>query len=140
LITDGEDNYSRYSLADVKRFAREQDVQIFAIGIVDSSEQLVEGRAGRTTIEDLVDATGGRAFFPESTDDLADICSKIAIELRNEYVMGYRPTNKTKDGSWRKIRVKVSPPKGFTGLSIHARNGYYAENLNRKPFEKGAKR
>jgi Ca-activated chloride channel family protein len=139
LITDGEDNHSRYSLTDVKQFVREQDVQIFAIGIVDSSQQLVEGRTGRATIEDLVNATGGHAFFPESADELEDICSKIAIELRNEYVLGYHPTNKTTDGLWRKIRVKVDPPKGFTGLSVHARNGYYAPNLNPKSHEKGTK-
>jgi Ca-activated chloride channel homolog len=139
LITDGEDNHSRYSITDVKQFVREQDVQIFAVGIVDSSQQLVEGRTGRATIEDLVNASGGHAFFPESADELEDICSKIASELRNEYVLGYHPTNKTTDGSWRKIRVKVNPLKGFTGLSVHARNGYYAPNLNPKSNDKGTK-
>jgi Ca-activated chloride channel family protein len=130
LITDGEDNHSRYSFFDVKEFLREQDVQIFAIGIVDSTEDLALGRSGRTTIEDLVDVSGGRAFFPESAEELEDICSKIAIELRNEYVLGYHPSNDTKDGRWRKIRVKVSPPKGATRLSVHARSGYYGEKLN----------
>ncbi|HYR42500.1 MAG TPA: VWA domain-containing protein [Terriglobia bacterium] len=71
LITDGEDNHSRYSFFDVKEFLREQDVQLFA--------------------------------------------------------------NEAKDGKWRKIRLKVNPPKGLTGLSVHARNGYYAEKLNGKP-------
>jgi Ca-activated chloride channel homolog len=130
LITDGEDNHSRYSFFDVKEFLREQDVQIFAIGIVDSTEDLALGRSGRTTIEDLVEVSGGRAFFPESAEELEDICSKIAIELRNEYVLGYHPSNDTKDGRWRKIRVKVSPPKGATRLSVHARSGYYGEKLN----------
>ena len=130
LITDGEDNHSRYSFFDVKGFLREQDVQLFAIGIVDSTEDLALGRSGRTTIEDLVEVSGGRAFFPESAEELEDICSKIAIELRNEYVLGYHPSNDTKDGRWRKIRVKVSPPKGATRLSVHARRGYYGEKLN----------
>jgi Ca-activated chloride channel family protein len=128
LITDGEDNHSRYSLSDVKQFAQEQDVQIFVIGIVDSTGELVEGRTGRAIIEDLVDATGGVAFFPESGEELEDIRSKIAIELRNQYVLGYHSTNETKDGRWRKIRLKVHSRKGMPSLSIHARSGYYAAN------------
>jgi Ca-activated chloride channel family protein len=126
LITDGEDNHSRYSLSDVKQFARERDVQIFVIGIVGSSGELVEGRTGRASIEDLVDATGGVAFFPESAEELEDICSKIATELRNQYVLGYHSTNEAKDGRWRRIRLKVHSPKGMPSLSIHARSGYYA--------------
>jgi Ca-activated chloride channel family protein len=126
LITDGQDNHSRYSFFDLKEFLKEQDVQLFAIGIVDASDELGEGRRGRATIEELVDVAGGRAFFPESADELEDICNKIAVELRNEYVLGYRSTNQSKDGAWRKIRLKVNPPKGLRKLSIHAKSGYYA--------------
>jgi Ca-activated chloride channel family protein len=133
LITDGEDNHSRYSVFDVKEFLKEQDVQLFAIGIVDSTDELGPGRSGRGIIEELVNTAGGRAFFPDSAEELADICSKIGIELRNEYVLGYHPANEAKDGKWRKIRLRVKPPKGLTGLSVHARTGYYAEKLNGKP-------
>src|SRR6266481_10049471 len=105
LITDGEDNHSRYSFWDIKEFVKEQDVQIFVIGIVNSSAELAQGQDGRAVIEDLAQISGGQAFFPDSVDELEDICNKIAIELRNHYVLGYHSTNPAKDGEWRKIRL-----------------------------------
>jgi Ca-activated chloride channel family protein len=130
LITDGEDNHSRYSFADIKEFARERDVQIFAIGIVNPFGELAQGKTGRAIIEDLVEITGGRAFFPDSVSELQDICTKIGIELKNQYVLGYHSTNEAKDGKWRKIRLKVNAPKGLPNLSIRGKSGYYAETLN----------
>jgi Ca-activated chloride channel family protein len=127
LITDGEDNHSRYSFGDIKEFIREQDVQLFAIGIVNPFGELSRGRTGRAIIEDLTQITGGRAFFPDSVYELENICSKIAVELRNQYVLGYHSTNDVKDGKWRKIRLKVNPPKGISGLSFRGKSGYYAE-------------
>ena len=133
LITDGEDNHSRYSFSEVKQFAREQDVQLFAIGILGPGGELTEGQPGRIIIEDLVGTASGEAFFPESANELEDICSKIALELRNQYVLGYHSTNAVRDGRWRKIRLKVNPPTGATKLSVHSKGGYYAENANPKP-------
>jgi Ca-activated chloride channel family protein len=132
LITDGEDNHSRYSFADIKEFAKERDVQIFAIGIVNPSGELSMGKTGRAIIEDLVDITGGRAFFPDSVYELEDICTKIAVELKNQYVLGYHSTNGAKDGKWRKIRLKVNPPKGISTLSVRGKSGYYAEKFERE--------
>jgi Ca-activated chloride channel family protein len=134
LITDGEDNHSRYSFADVKEYVKEQDVQIFAIGIVNPFGALAQGKTGRAIIEDLVNITGGRAFFPDSVYELEDICSKIAVELRNQYVIGYHPTNEAKDGKWRKIRLKINPPKGISGLSVRGKSGYYAPGLETQPI------
>jgi Ca-activated chloride channel family protein len=132
LITDGEDNHSRYSFADIKEFVKEQDVEIFVIGIVNPSGELAPGQSGRATIEDLAQISDGEAFFPESVDQLEDICNKIGLELRNQYLLGYRSTNTAKDGRWRKVRLKINPPKGISSLSVHAKNGYYAESLNIK--------
>jgi Ca-activated chloride channel family protein len=132
LITDGEDNHSRYSFADIKEFAKEQDVEVFVIGIVNPSGELALGQSGRTTIENLAQTSDGEAFFPESVDQLEDICNKIGLELRNQYVLGYHSTNRAKDGRWRKIRLKMNPPKGISYLSVHAKTGYYAESLNIK--------
>ena len=115
LITDGEDNHSRYSFSDIKEFVKEQDVQIFIIGIVNPSGELGSDPGGRTIIEDLAQISGGQAFFPDSADELEDIC------------------NETKDGKWRKIRVKINPPKGHPNLSVHSKSGYYAETLDIKP-------
>jgi Ca-activated chloride channel homolog len=132
LITDGEDNHSRYSFQNVKEFIREEDVQIFVIGIVDSGGQLDPGQRGRAIIDDLAQISGGEAFFPESADQLEDICNKIALELRNQYVLGYHPTNTVKDGKWRKIRLKINPPKGVRDVSVHGKSGYYAESTDIK--------
>jgi Ca-activated chloride channel family protein len=132
LITDGEDNHSRYSFADIKEFARERDVQIFAIGIVSPFSELNRGRTGRAIIEDLVEINGGRAFFPDSVYELEDICTKIAVELKNQYVLGYHSTNSAKDGKWRKLRLKVEAPKGQSNLFVRGKSGYYAETLKTK--------
>ncbi len=127
LITDGEDNRSRYTFQNVKDFVKEQDVQIYAIGIVDEwNSQLGAGHTGRAMIEELSDLTGGRAFFPDNVYELEDICTKIAVELKNQYVLGYHSTNAAKDGKWRKLRMKVNPPKGIAHLNVRSKSGYYA--------------
>jgi Ca-activated chloride channel homolog len=127
LITDGEDNRSRYTFQNVKEFVKEQNVQIYAIGITDDwNSQLSAGRTGRAMLEELADLTGGRAFFPDSVYELEDICTKIAIELKNQYVIGYHSTNQGKDGKWRKLRLKVNPPKGIQHLNVKSKAGYYA--------------
>ncbi len=120
LVTDGEDNSSRYSIAEVKEFAKESDVQIYAIG--------EEGKLGygRSEIQNIVGLTGGRAFFPNSFSELDYYIDLIHAELRNQYVLGYTPSNKQHDGKWRKIRVKLEPPEGLPKLILHAREGYYA--------------
>ena len=133
LITDGEDNHSRYSFSDIKEFVKEQDVQIFVIGIVNPGGESSPDPNGRTIIEDLAQISGGEAFFPNSVDELEDICNKVALELRNQYVLGYHSTNEAKDGKWHKIRLKINPPKGLPNLSVHGKTGYYAETLDIKP-------
>ncbi len=120
LITDGEDNSSRYSVAEVREFAKESDVQIYAIG--------EEGKLGygRSEIQNIVGLSGGRAFFPNNFNELDYYIDLIHAELRNQYVLGYMPTNKIHDGKWRKIRVKLEPPEGLPKLLVHAKEGYYA--------------
>ena len=137
LITDGEDNRSRYTFQQVKEFVKEQDVQIYGIGITDDwNSQLAQGKTGRAMIEELTDLTGGRSFFPDSVYDLEDICTKISVELKNQYVIGYHSTNGAKDGKWRKIRLKVNPPKGIPKLNVRAKQGYYAASASDAPAPK----
>ena len=126
LITDGEDNHSRYSFSDVKEFAKEHDVQIYAIGIVDESIPGSAYSGGRALLEDLAKLTGGRAFFPTSAQELEGICAAIGVELKNQYVLGYRPSNRLADGKWRKIKVKINRTKGMPSLSVRTKTGYYA--------------
>jgi Ca-activated chloride channel family protein len=130
LISDGEDNHSRYTSFQIKEFVKEQNVQIFAIGITGGYEDsLGTDRTGRAIIEELAGTTGGRAFFTDSVYELEDICTKIAVELKNQYVIGYRSTNDAKDGKWRKIRMKVNPPKGLPNMTVRGKSGYYASAL-----------
>jgi Ca-activated chloride channel homolog len=120
LISDGEDNSSRYSPGEVREFARECDVQIYGIG-----EQGNLGY-GQDEIENIASLTGGRAFFPNNFNELDYYIDLIHAELRNQYVLGYIPTNNAHDGKWRRIRVKLDAPQGLPKLSIHAREGYNA--------------
>src|SRR5205814_987427 len=102
LITDGEDNHSRYTFANVRESAREKNVEIYAVGVL-SSDSL----DGRAALDQLTQITGGRAFFPFDRSDISTYCQTIAKELKSQYVLGYYPTNTARDGAWRKVRVKV---------------------------------
>ena len=120
VITDGENNASRYTFREVKEFAKESDVQIYIIG------ERGEQGFGRPIISEIVSLTGGRAFFPHNFKQLDYYIDLIHTELRHQYVLGYIPLNQDFDGEWREIRVELNPPEGMPRLSIRAREGYYS--------------
>ncbi len=126
IISDGGDNHSRYTEGEIKALVKEADVMIYAIGIYDRYFQSQEERLGPALLTDIAELTGGRAFTIDNPNDLADVATKIGIELRNQYVLGYRPAKVVHDGKWRKIKVKLLPPKGLPPLKVYARTGYYA--------------
>jgi Ca-activated chloride channel family protein len=126
IISDGGDNHSRYTEGEIKSLVKEADILIYAIGIYDHSFPTDEERLGPQLLSDLTELTGGRAFTIDNPNDLADVATKIGIELRNQYVLGYRPKNPIRDGKWRKIKVKLNPPKGLPPLRVYAKTGYYA--------------
>jgi Ca-activated chloride channel family protein len=126
IISDGGDNHSRYTEAEIRSIVKEADVQVYAIGIFDQTPSTPEERMGPTMLSELTDVTGGRTFTIDNPNDLADVATKIGIELRNQYVLGYRPNNPVHDGKWRKIKVKLLPPKGLPPLHVYAKTGYYA--------------
>jgi Ca-activated chloride channel family protein len=126
IISDGGDNHSRYTESEIHSMVKEADVQIYAIGVYDRTFSTTEERNGPVLLTDVADLTGGRAFTIDNPNDLADVATKIGIELRNQYVLGYRPKNPTHDGKWRKIKVKLIPPKGLPPLRVFAKTGYYA--------------
>jgi len=104
-------------------------VQIYAVGIFEpmaSRARTVEEAGGPALLAELAEISGGRLFSVENTNELPDIAEKISIELRNQYVLGYKPSNLIRDGRWRRIRVKLNPPKGLPPLQVYARTGYYA--------------
>ncbi len=126
IISDGGDNHSRYTEGEIRSMVKEADILIYAIGIYDHYFPTDEERLGPALLSDVTELTGGRAFTIDNPNDLADVSTKIGIELRNQYVIGYRPKNPTRDGKWRKIKVKLLPPKGLPPLRVYAKTGYYA--------------
>jgi Ca-activated chloride channel family protein len=125
IISDGGDNHSRYTENEIKALVKEADVMVYAIGIYDRYFQTDEERLGPALLGDIAQLTGGRAFTVENPNDLGDVATKIGVELRNQYVLGYRPSKAARDGKWRKIKVKLLPPKGLPPLRVYARTGYY---------------
>lgn len=120
LITDGEDNSSRYTSTELREFAKESNVQVYGIG-----EQGLLGY-GFAEIQHIVSLTGGRVFFPNNFDDLDYYIDLVHSELRSQYLVGYAPANSVHDGQWRSITVRLDAPPGLPKLSVRAREGYYA--------------
>ena len=131
ILSDGGDNHSRYHEGDIKRIVKEADTQLYAIGIFDSlgyRSQTIEELNGPSLLGEIADTTGGRVFVLDNLNELPDIATKIGLELRNQYVLGYRPSNKAHDGRWRKIKIALRVPRGLPSLKVHSKKGYYAPN------------
>ncbi len=126
VVSDGGDNRSRYTEGEVRAQVRESDVEIYSIGIFDPYAPTPEERTGPQLLNEISTETGGRMFRVDDLSEMGDIAEKISTELRNQYVIGYTPKNLTRDGKWRKVKVKLNPPSGLPPLTVHARTGYYA--------------
>ncbi|HKF23504.1 MAG TPA: VWA domain-containing protein [Candidatus Angelobacter sp.] len=126
IISDGGDNHSRYTEHEIRSMVKEADVQIYSIGVFTAGVTQPEEVAGPALLTEISEVTGGRMFTINNPNELTDVATKIGIELRNQYVLGYRPSNKNKDGHWRKIKVKLIPPKGLPHLNLYFKTGYYA--------------
>lgn len=127
LISDGQDNNSRYTFNELRRLLKESDVVLYGVGILsggDSGSAL--GMEGQGILDELASVSGGKAFFPRSALEMDDIFEQIALELRHQYSIGYKPSNFSNDGKWRKIKVKVTPPRGLPRLFVRSKEGYYA--------------
>jgi len=127
IITDGEDNASGHiTLQSAVEEARKGGTIMYAVGLLNQEEK----RAARHAKKDLItltEETGGRAFFPNSVEEVQAICTEIARDIRNQYVLAYYPTNSARDGSFRSVKVDlVNPPRTSGKLSVRTRLGYYA--------------
>ena len=131
LISDGGDNHSRYSEDEIKRLVREADIQLYAIGIFESGyhRRMLTDLNGPLLLSELTELTGGRVFTVRNPNELPEIATNIGTELHNQYILGYQPSNKTRDARWRKIAVKVHSLNGSQHLSVHAKKGYYAHTF-----------
>jgi Ca-activated chloride channel family protein len=119
LISDGGDNASKHSLAQVIGMAKQSTAIIYSIGIFDEQD----GDQSPSVLERLAKETGGEAFFPESSKEVVSICEGIARDIRNQYTLTYVPTIASQDGRYRAIRVKASA-HGRGHLSVRTREGY----------------
>lgn len=127
LISDGQDNNSRYTFGELRRLLKESDVTLYGIGILSGSDAGSSmGMEGQGILDELASVSGGKAFFPRSNAEMDDIFEQIALELRHQYSIGYKPANFTNDGRWHKIKVRVTPPRGLPRLFVRSKEGYYA--------------
>jgi VWFA-related protein len=129
IISDGGDNCSRNTRADLKSLVRETDVQVYALGIFDPWErrsQTPEELYGPSLLRDITRQSGGRLFEIESVNQLPDVASKIGEALRAQYVLGYAPKAMPRDGKYHRVEVKLAQPKGSRKLQASWRRGYYA--------------
>jgi Ca-activated chloride channel homolog len=137
LISDGEDNASKYGINKVIEALRQAKVTVYAIGLLEEDDQrggLFKKPPSKKAKEDLVkfaEITGGQAYFPKNLDEVEELVKHIAHDIRNHYTITYTPTNTKLDGSWRDVSVKINPPKNMPKLTWHTKQGYYALKADR---------
>jgi Ca-activated chloride channel homolog len=124
VISDGQDNNSRYTFNELRKALKESDVAIYSVGIEESGGSLA--MEGSAILDEISGVSGGKAFYPRSGAEMDDIFEQIALELRHQYSIGYKPTNFAPNGIWHKIKVKVSPPRGLPRLFVRSKEGYFA--------------
>lgn len=129
ILSDGGDNNSRYTAQQIEHLVREADVQVYAMGVFEpfSNARLTESElTGPALLAELSEQTGGQLFPARNSGSLPAIARKIAIELRNQYVLAYSPARHEHDGRYRRVEVKLAAPQGLSALKARWRSGYYA--------------
>jgi Ca-activated chloride channel homolog len=129
IISDGGDNNSRYSAAEIKELIRKADVQVYSMGVFEPFPLLALSAAelsGPKLLAQLSEQTGGRVFAASQARDLPAIAARIGVELRNQYILAYSPSNHERNGKYRRVEVKVKTPPGLSDLKVRWRTGYYA--------------
>jgi len=132
LISDGEDNNSRYSLDELRNQLKESDVITYAVGVAEGNAADLT-LSGEEVLTDIAKVSGGKYFHPKTQEEMYDVFERIALELRHQYAIGYKPSNFTTDGKWHRLKVKVAPPVGLPRLFLRYRDGYYAGANPRRP-------
>jgi Ca-activated chloride channel family protein len=129
VISDGGDNNSRYTAAQINELVRQADVQVYSVGVYERFPFLVltaEERSGPQLLAHLSQQTGGRVFSAAHAQELPSIATRIGIELRNQYVLAYTPKDQRRDGKYRSVEVKINQPASLPPLKARWRLGYYA--------------
>ena len=124
ILSDGGDNDSRYTAAEVLSRERETDLWIYALGIYDHHTPVLpeESGSGQELLQALAEASGGRHYAAERPADLPEVAGRIGVELRNRYILGYRPGDSRRDGKYHRVQVKMVDGRHVT---VSWRRGYY---------------
>jgi Ca-activated chloride channel homolog len=118
IFSDGEENSSRYSGSELRNLLKENDVQIYAIGMSEDS-------AGAGTLKFIAEPTGGQALFPYDYASTEAVYTRLALMLRRQYVIGFYPSNVTSGTTWHKLNVQIKAPKQLGKLKLSYKNGYW---------------
>lgn len=124
LFTDGVDNSSKHTLADAVEATKRAHVAVYAVGLL----SLSGGLKAEDSLIKIAEASGGRAYFPQTVDEARVDMERVARDLREQYTLGYFPSNGSHNGGWRSVRIDVVPPVGSpanTKLNANYRHGYY---------------
>ena len=124
LITDGVDNSSKHTLSEAIEATKRSRVAVYSVGLLSVSGGL---KAEESLIR-ISDASGGRAFFPSTVEEARTTMDRVARDLREQYTLGYFPTNSLHNGAWRSVRIEIVPPAGLPAavkLNANYRHGYY---------------
>ncbi|MGH9683610.1 MAG: VWA domain-containing protein [Candidatus Acidiferrales bacterium] len=133
VITDGDDDASRMTFPQTVKEAEKSNAAIYAIGVFSDDDRKNNKRMVRRSKKDLTtlaEATGGVAYFPGTLDQVQPVCVQVAHDIRNQYTIGYYPTNPAKDGTFRTVKIDLIPPKGAGKLTVRTRSGYYARKAS----------
>jgi len=130
LLTDGEDTSSHMKMHEAVERAQKADAFVYAIGIGDRyTDRVDEG-----SLRKIAEQTGGRAYFPRQERDLRDAFAQIQQDLREQYLVAYSPSNKARDGSYRRLEIQlINPTLKSQNLKLNYRNGYFAKTLSGAP-------
>jgi Ca-activated chloride channel family protein len=128
IVSDGGDNRSRYTAAQIKNAMVESEVQVYSMGIFDPEDQrkrTPEEKNGPRLLDELSEESGGKYYSVDNLDDLPAISTRIGEELRSQYLIGYSPANPERDGKYRQIKVTLATTP-HKGMDVRYRRGYYA--------------
>jgi Ca-activated chloride channel family protein len=120
MYTDGADSRSRLTFAEIMDFLKASQVTVYAVGLVENTGSMRNQL--RMRMQQMVEVTGGQAFFPTALKDLDAAYEKVLAEIRAQYLLGYGSTNPARDGSWRKVEIRVKRPD----VRLRSRKGYFA--------------
>ncbi|HTV56278.1 MAG TPA: VWA domain-containing protein [Terriglobia bacterium] len=130
VITDGDDNASAHTLSQLIRYEEQSAAQVYVVGLLEGGGYLPGEDYEMNIMKKMADVTGAKALFPTSLTQVDQVCDHVAHLIRDQYTLGYYPTNVARDGSFRRIKVVALEPNTDEPLIVKTRLGYYAPEGN----------